>query len=492
MNLPWLSKGNTVYRGVLIFQFVMTLFIAYFTDSMATGILIGLLILGFPLAFMKLSPHSTACRHVAVIATQLFAALHIQQLGGATYMHFEIFAVMAATTVYRDWKVVLSSVIVVAAHHFLFYALQVGGAGVFIFEASYLTLYVLAIHAFFAIAEGVVLGFIAMQARKDAMSALELSDAIKLIMKEKGSFDLNVRTSKSSESLKEFNTLIQTFSSFIAQTKDVANNIGVASDELDLLAKHVKNASTSTNDQVSTIAAATEEMTMNNDSVAERANNVNSLANNAKDSSIEAKGVVVRSNTEVSSLQDDLTNTSNEIILLSEKCQQIESFMASIKAISEQTNLLALNAAIESARAGEHGRGFAVVADEVRQLAMRTKENTEQISEITTALIQTSNASVEKMKTCVEKSVKVSESSDSANKIIDQVVQHISSVNENMMTVARAIKEQSIASVEISKSTNILANTSETLSENAEKTDTSAATLASQVSHLRQELSRFR
>ena len=254
----------------------------------------------------------------------------------------------------------------------------------------------------------------------------------------------------------------------------------------------MKNASTNTNDQVSTIAAATEEMTMNNDSVAERANSVNSLANNAKDSSIEAKGVVVRSNTDVSSLQEDLTNTSNEIILLSEKCQQIESFMASIKAISEQTNLLALNAAIESARAGEHGRGFAVVADEVRQLAMRTKENTEQISEITTALIQTSNASVEKMKSCVEKSVKVSESSDSANTIIDQVVQHISSVNENMMTVARAIKEQSIASVEISKSTNILANTSETLSENAVKTDSSVATLASQVSHLRQELSRFR
>ena len=76
----------------------------------------------------------------------------------------------------------------------------------------------------------------------------------------------------------------------------------------------------------------------------------------------------------------DAHTTNKEIGHLAQAAQEIGEVVNLIREIAGQTNLLALNATIEAARAGEAGRGFAVVAAEVKSLAVQTANATERIA----------------------------------------------------------------------------------------------------------------
>lgn len=85
----------------------------------------------------------------------------------------------------------------------------------------------------------------------------------------------------------------------------------------------------------------------------------------------------------VTSLADRVTDITTQMRDVSSSAEQIGEISSVVKGISDQSNLLGLNAAIEAARAGDVGKGFSVVATEIRKLATNSKENVNQINDIT-------------------------------------------------------------------------------------------------------------
>lgn len=88
-------------------------------------------------------------------------------------------------------------------------------------------------------------------------------------------------------------------------------------------------------------------------------------------------------NEESSTLIEFSQNDQEVMERLTDSAQAIGAVVDIINNIAEQTNMLALNASIEAAGAGDAGKGFAVVANEVKDLARRTADATQLISDKT-------------------------------------------------------------------------------------------------------------
>lgn len=179
--------------------------------------------------------------------------------------------------------------------------------------------------------------------------------------------DLRVRITK--EYIGNFSTIKHSTNGMIDQLKDIIvetqsamDQMAAASSQVSVTAQDLSSSATLMTENLENTTAAIDKISTSINQNSENAATTNDIALNASNKAVQGGEAV-----------------DQTVAIM----QKIADKIGIIEDIAEQTNLLALNAAIEAARAGEHGRGFAVVASEVRNLAEKSQQAAQEISDIT-------------------------------------------------------------------------------------------------------------
>lgn len=257
------------------------------------------------------------------------------------------------------------------------------------------------------------------------------------------------------------NQMIRQLRSTVSVVKSGVSGAHTTSQHLSSAADSIRTASTHQSESSSAAAAAVEELTVSIASVADSACELNDLASHGLQAGNAGSRQIDTLATEINALQSVIENLAGSVSEFVQSTQIIDSLTDEVRDIADQTNLLALNAAIEAARAGEHGRGFAVVADEVRKLAGKSADSAKQIDEANQQLNAKSHELTERLadgrqstEACKMNSASVS---DSIHEIAEQIGHIVSAASE----ISTSVAEQRIASTDIARSMETVAQMAE-------------------------------
>jgi methyl-accepting chemotaxis protein len=271
--------------------------------------------------------------------------------------------------------------------------------------------------------------------------------------------------------------LIRFADDFEAAVGAIVSNVSASAVQLEAAAGTLTRTAETTQSLSSQVSGSSEEASNNMQSVAsateELSASVDEIGRRVRESSQIAEAAVLQAK-----------QTDGRISKLSRAAQEIGDVVKLITAIAEQTNLLALNATIEAARAGDAGRGFAVVASEVKSLASQTAKATDEISSHISGMQGATQESVAAIKEIGGTIAKISDIAATISSAVEQQSSATQEIARSVQNVAEGTQEAAANIMRVNRGATETGSASEDVL-------SSARTLSTESTRLREELDRF-
>ncbi len=217
-----------------------------------------------------------------------------------------------------------------------------------------------------------------------------------------GEGDLQVQAEVTSDALgvlaDSFNYMIEELSSLVVRVKMAAHEVENSTTMTFQNMVQLVSAGDMQIQQIARAAQEVENMADMNRQVAERAQALHMIADEARETAQVGRESVQQTLEGMGRIQVYVQDTASKVQALGDSSREIDNIVGVISTIAQQTNRLALDAAVQAATAGENGKGFGAVAVDIRRLAERAKEQTNNIARIVRGVSEEIEAAALSMK----------------------------------------------------------------------------------------------